>query len=322
MNQDPPVSHSPIRRSRVKRLARVGGFLLVIWLVVSWAVAFLLTHRLAGPINEPVPTVEWTRFEAKRFRTTDGIEIGAWYGPGADEAAPSVLLIHGNKGQRRNMLGRAESLVRAGCSVLLISLRAHGDSTGGYNDIGFSARRDVIAAVSFFERRRPHRPIVILGTSLGAAAALFAAKELGHRVAGYILESPYRDLKQAVWNRLENELPPLLDWIAYRGLLVVSPLILPEIDKISPFSAIKDVPPDVPILILAGDADISARRDEAQALYDQVRSHGELLIFPEAGHLQMMEKDPDRYRRAIGKLFDQVRTFKRGSPGGSVGRNE
>ena len=53
-----------------------------------------------------------------------------------------------------------------------------------------------IAAVEFLKARKPDRPVVIMGTSLGAAAAVFAAGELGHRVAGYILESPYQDLKR------------------------------------------------------------------------------------------------------------------------------
>ena len=59
----------------------------------------------------------------------------------------------------------------------------------------------MIAAVEFLERHRPGKPIVVLGASLGAAAAVFASGELAHRVQGYILESPYKDLKTAVRNR-------------------------------------------------------------------------------------------------------------------------
>ena len=82
--------------------------------------------------------------------------------------------------------------------------RAHGDSTGEFDDAGYGARRDVCAAVEFLERRRPGRPVIVDGNSLGSAAAIFAAGELGHRVAAYILECPYQDLKIAVWNRIDN----------------------------------------------------------------------------------------------------------------------
>ena len=293
------------RRRWATRTARLALILLVFWLGASLLVAYRLTHRRRAAFAEPVPAVAWARFESHRLATTDGHDIGAWYTDGEPDR-PAVVLIHGNGGSRRNVLDRAELLARAGCPVLLISLRAHGDSSGDYNDIGFGARRDVVAAVEFLERRRPGRPVVLHGTSLGAAAALFAAGELGPRVAGYILESPYRDLRVAVRNRTENELPPGLDWVAYRGLVAVAPVVVPHLDLISPHDAIARVPADVPILILAGDEDISARRAEAEALFDRVWSHATLHLFPGAGHLQMMVLDPGRYRGAIMTLLAEV----------------
>ena len=204
------------------------------------------------------------------------------------------------------MPGPAELLAAEGCTVLLVSLRAHGDSTGEFNDIGYSARHDVIAAVEFLERYRPGKPIVVLGTSLGAAAAVFASGELAHRVAGYILESPYKDLKTAVRNRTENALPPGLDWIAYRGLLLVSSWILPDLNKISPLAAIGGIPGDVPVLILAGGDDRHARPEEAQALHDRVRAHGRLIVFEHGGHMNFPYASPERYRKAVLEFIQAV----------------
>jgi alpha-beta hydrolase superfamily lysophospholipase len=188
----------------------------------------------------------------------------------------------------------------------MISMRAHGDSSGEFNDVGFGARLDIIAGVEYLERLRPGRPIVVHGTSMGAAAAALASGELSGRVRGYILESPYRDLRTAVWNRIENALPPVLDAIAYRGLMTVAPLVLPGLDRIAPVEAIGGVPADVPVLILAGGRDRMARPEEARAVFDRVRSHGELLMFPEAVHLRMPETDPMRYRAAVLGLIDRV----------------
>ena len=120
--------------------------------------------------------------------------------------------------------------------------------------------------MSFLEKRRPGRPLIVSGNSMGSAAAIFAAKELGHRVHGYILESPYQDLKVAVWNRLDVSLPPGLSHVAYAGMRAVGPLFIPHMDKISPLEAAGGIPDDVPVLILAGDADRLARVDEAQAI--------------------------------------------------------
>ena len=83
-------------------------------------------------------------------------------------------------------------------------------------------------------------------------------------MAAYILESPYQDLKVAVWNRIDIRLPPGLSHAAYGGLMFVSPLFLPHLDEISPVNAIGAIPDDVPVLILAGAADRLARPKEAQ----------------------------------------------------------
>ena len=93
------------------------------------------------------------------------------------------------------MLPVMQWLAEAGFTALAISLRGHGDSTGDVIDFGWSARYDVAAAVAFLEKECPQQPIYIVGRSMGAAAAIFAAGELKDRVAGYFLEQPYKDLR-------------------------------------------------------------------------------------------------------------------------------
>ena len=295
-----PHDGFPQSRSRqwLRRGAIVLGILLALWLFVSSAVAYRLTHRLRPPFEERAPRVAWGVLEDHRIKTSDGEELGAWFCNGDDEL-PIVLLLHGSKGSRWNSLARAEIFASHRYGVLLISFRAHGDSTGNFHDIGYSSRRDVIAAVEFLKARKPDRPVVIMGTSLGAAAAVFAAGELGHRVAGYILESPYQDLKTAVWNRTDTYLPPVLSHAAYLGLRAVGPLFLPHLDEISTVQAIGGIPTDVPVLILAGGADRLARPFEAQALFSQVESHGKLVVFPGAEHHNLPDSAPDLFRRTL-----------------------
>ena len=143
------------------------------------------------------------------------------------------------------------------------------------------------------------RPVIVSGNSLGSAAAIFAAGELGHRVHGYILESPYQDLKVAVWNRTDVNLPPVLSHAAYTGLRVVAPLFLPHLDQISPLKAIRGIPQDVPVLIMAGDADRLARPAEAQAIFREVATHSKLVLFPGAGHGDLFGSDRDLYTRTV-----------------------
>ncbi len=115
------------------------------------------------------------------------------------------------------------------------------------------------------------------------------------------------DLKIAVWNRTENALPPILDRIVYLGLLVVSPLVLPDVGEISPVDAVSGIPRTVPVLILTGGEDSVARPDEARAILDRVRSHGKLVLFEHAGHMNFPETNPDLYQRSVLGFLHEIR---------------
>jgi uncharacterized protein len=169
---------------RVRRLLIFTTVVMAVWLLSSLAVAYALTRRHGPRSVEPLPDIADWQLESHRLKTSDGEELGAWFAEGQPEG-PSVLLLHGHRGRRSNSLRLGKLLASQGCAVLMISLRVHGDSTGDFDDAGFSARRDVCAAVEFLERRRPGRPVIIDGNSMGSAAAIFAAGELGHRVAAY-----------------------------------------------------------------------------------------------------------------------------------------
>jgi len=276
------------------------------WLFSSYAVAYRFTRRLHPVHPEPAPAISWGTIESFRLSTSDGEKLGAWYVDGRPNE-PVMLLLHGHGGNRSHSLPRGEMAASFGCSVMMISLRANGDSTGDFDDIGYSARHDVVSAVDWIQKEHPHRPVVIWGQSMGAAAAVFAAQELGERVQGYILECLYQDLRTAVRNRTAYFLPLGMDRLAYLGLLTVSPLVLPETDKISPLEAIGKMPASTPILIMAGCCDRRARPEEARALYERVQSHAQLVLFDRADHLQLMRTDSEGYARAVQEFIAKCR---------------
>jgi alpha-beta hydrolase superfamily lysophospholipase len=249
--------------------------------------------------------VDWGPVEDIRLRTSDGEAIGAWLVRG-NAAYPCVVVTHGWGESRSRRLPLIEWLSRRGCTVLAITLRTHGDSSGEVNDFGWSARHDVIAAIELLERVFPGRPIVVCGQSLGSAAALFAAGDLGERVNGYFLEQPYKDLATATRCRLETHLPPGLDRLAYSGMRLCAPALLPvAIDRVSPMHAAESVPENVPVMIVAGSADAHSRLDDVGAVYDCVKTHGELVVMDGAGHVDLHGFDATALERALGRFLDQ-----------------
>ena len=226
-----------LRRRRWKLVAWTLSGLLTLWLLICTLAVYSLTRRSRVRSAEPVPQSS-QHIDELRLATTDGEDIGAWYAVG-DSQKPTVLLIHGNGGQRKACWPQAQMLLAAGYPVMLISCRAHGDSSGQFNDFGWSARHDAVAAVTWLNQQRPQPRIVVWGASLGSAASIFAAADLEQSVCGYILECPYQDLETAVWHRLTHYLPPVLDGVAYLGMRLAAGVILPQIEQISPLNHIE-----------------------------------------------------------------------------------
>ncbi|MGO8689788.1 MAG: alpha/beta hydrolase [Thermoguttaceae bacterium] len=280
---------------------------LVGWLGSTAFVTWKLTRRGRPIFAEPPPTVAWGVIESQRLKTADGQELGAWLVRG-DRHKGCVLLLHGINNCRSGMLPVIQMLAQERLTVLAPSLRCHGDSTGSVNDVGWSARHDVVAGVEFLRRQFPGEPIYVMGDSMGAAAAIFAAGQLQDRVAGYFFNHPYKDLDTAVWNRLQHQLGPGLDWVAYGGLKLWAPLFLPiAADRVSPYDSLQDIPATVPVVFVTGSADPNARLPEVQAMYQRIRSHAKLVVFEGAGHKQMENYDRRLFRATLLQFLESGR---------------
>lgn len=307
-----PAPAKAVTRPFVLRSIRLAAWislgLVGFWMGISFLGAWLLTRRVEPLEPEPTPDIAWGRVEPTRLRTSDDQDLGGWFIEGREWSAPSVLILHGHGGSRAWCLPHAEIFGESGCAVFLISMRAAGDSTGDSTDIGWSAQKDVYAAMDWLERRRPGRPIYIMGISMGAAAAIYASGEIKTRAAGYILESPYRDIRTAVKNRADIYLSAPWNKIVYSGLCIAAPAFIGNLDKLSPVDAIRGIPASVPVTILYGDKDNRARPEEAKDLFAEVKSHGKLVCIPGGRHWALRTVQPELYREA---LLDAVGRLKR-----------
>ena len=220
------------------------------WVLLSLVAGALLTVRLGGPTPEPLPQITGHSVDLAPLLTRDSQTLGAWLVEG-DPARPAVVLLHGRGGSRTSNMPMMAMLADLGLTVLSVTQRAHGDSSGALCDVGLSSSLDVIAAVKLLHQRFPKHPVFILGRSMGAAAAVFASQELGATVHGYVLDSLYADLPRALKHRTQLLLPSPLDALANAGLRMVSPLALPPLETISPLNHLGDIPPAIPMLLLA-----------------------------------------------------------------------
>ncbi|MFK7992461.1 MAG: alpha/beta hydrolase [Sandaracinaceae bacterium] len=254
----------------------VGAGVVLSYLGAGYLAAWRLTRRAAPRAPEPAPP----GYSPLELHARDGVQLGAWWRR-PDAARRTVVLVHGNGACRAEMTAVAEALVDGGNAVLPVTVRAHGDSEGERNDIGWSARMDVIAAAEEARRRAPDLPVVVYGVSLGAAATVFAGPELPW-VRAFVLVGVFSDLRLAVRRRTRKYLPWGLEALAYGALRTGGALALPELPQIAPARAATEMPP-APVLLVAGDVDdrapVSDSRQVAASLHD-----ADIVVVPGVDH--------------------------------------
>ena len=118
---------------------RLVGVAVVLWVGASYTVAYKLTHRHRDRYPEPTPTVAWGTPDPLRLTAADGLECGAWFAASRADKPP-VVLLHGNGGDRSQCLAQAGIAADRGHPVLLLTVRAPGDSAGEVNDRGRDKR--------------------------------------------------------------------------------------------------------------------------------------------------------------------------------------
>ncbi|MCP5099700.1 MAG: alpha/beta fold hydrolase [Chloroflexi bacterium] len=105
----------------------------------------------------------------------DGIELHGWYMHSQNGAA--VILLHGHSGNRLAVRQQAEALIGDGFGVLMMDLRAHGQSGGkqfGRSDLLVG---DLLTAVAYLSKRPDVNAagLGVYGVSVGGMIALHAA---------------------------------------------------------------------------------------------------------------------------------------------------
>jgi pimeloyl-ACP methyl ester carboxylesterase len=168
------------------------------------------------------------------LRTSDGLELGAWFVPprGQDRQL-AVLVAPGNGGNRVGRASLAEALADCGFGVLLMDYRGYGGNPGSPSEDGLAL--DAEAAVDqLAELGYPAASTIYFGESLGTGVVARLATV--RPPAGVVLRSPFTGLPDVGAHHYP--------WLPVRLLLRDR---FPVIDQVRSL--------DIPIVVVYGDRD-------------------------------------------------------------------
>jgi len=240
-------------------------------------------------------------------RDDSKITIAAWWEPADSLDAPTVIVVHGRNGCRRNSgnLLVAGMLHRNGMAVLLIDMRNHGDSTvdDGRYAAGTDEYLDVLGGFDWLRAQGiPANRIGLFGFSGGAIAAMIAMGEES-QVAAVWADTSWPDVREVLHDGLNDKgLPTFFD---VGAIAVGSVLNGHDIAARSPLAATAKLN-GRPIFLTQGAEDQYLSPRYLDELAAGVRAAGGIVdpwLVPGAGHTQAHFLRPAEYEQRLVGFF-------------------
>jgi fermentation-respiration switch protein FrsA (DUF1100 family) len=281
-----------LRRGLLVTLIIVGIGGAATWIAGSEASAPAPVRIGAPPSDLPV--------EAVTIPSGSGSRLAGWFIPGEPHDG-AILLMHGVRANRLEMVDRARFFHGLGFAVLLFDFQAHGESPGQSITFGYLEARDARAAFDFLRRKAPGERIGVDGLSLGGASAVLADPPL--EADAMVLEAVYGSFDAAVGNRLAVRLGPLGRYLTPLLTWQVEPRLGFDPALLAPAARIGRL--HAPLLLIAGGDDRLASLDEARLLYANASEPKTLWIVPGAGHQDFQRYARDEFERRVGDFFKE-----------------
>jgi fermentation-respiration switch protein FrsA (DUF1100 family) len=289
--------------------------LLGIVVVFAIAVAGILNvtkneaHRLLNApaetrkLPEKTPADFNMTYEDLTITSPDGLKLVGWFVPSQNGAV--IIMQHGYKSTRQELLNEAEMMVRHGYGVLLTTVRAHDYSDGELITFGMYEVNDMDAWYQYLLTRDDidKDKIGMLGNSYGGMLVIQYAS-VNKNIKAVVADSAFSSLNDTV----ETSVTYFTDLPAFP----FAPLIVFWSERETGFKTenvdatrwIADISPR-PVFLMQGGADVVISPDSGQRLYDAAGEPKELWFEPSLGHVDFDTDMPVEFENRVSQFFDK-----------------
>jgi hypothetical protein len=234
-----------------------------------------------------------------QLTTTGNLKLEAWYMK-ADSALGTVILFHGLNLNKGYILNEAYEFLSLGYNTMLIDMRAHGNSEGIVNSLGYKESEEVKLAYDYIKNKE-EKNIVLWGMSLGAVIITRAVSEYDLHPEKIILEMPF--------NRLQDHLKARARLVGFPeepfGFLVTFWTGVEQGywgfgHKTSSYA--KKI--NCPVLLQWGTEDEYVKKSEIEKIYAAIPvKKKKLVVYDGAGHEPLLSKDAEKWKNEVGQFL-------------------
>jgi len=234
------------------------------------------------------------------FTSKTGQSLSGWFVRGNIERG-GVLLMHGVRSNRREMIERAIFLNQSGYSVLLFDFQAHGESPGKHITFGYLESQDAETAFTYLEKQIEVKSIGVIGMSLGGASAILG--NVSKRAKAIVLEAVYPTLEEAVQNRISMRLGKLGRYLSPLILFQIEPRLGFNPKLLEPIKYLSKI--EIPLFIIAGTNDKHTTLSESKRMYNEALEPKQFWAVQGAEHEDFYQYAPVVYQEKILSFFTQ-----------------
>ena len=283
---------------RNKILLSILALIVLIWLTLGAAGVYIATMPHSEAVGDR-DEIGGSPVESVRIRTGDGLTLAAWLVKSNPDQA--VIFLHGISANRRQGISRAAFYQELGYSVLLLDARGSGESDPAPVTIGWTERKDLIAAYAFL-RERGYKRIAAHGISMGAATIAYALPEI-QDFDFIVLESCYDTLDNAWRNRLAMFNVPHAITLPMR--LFMHARTGAPVRRLQPVDYMQYC--TMPALIMAGDAEPELKAEETRDIFDRCAAPLKRLhFFKDGRHENFLGRYPDEFREVLSGFLNDI----------------
>lgn len=281
------------------------GFYLGVAILILIIVVFINFWQAVHPpkyLSSQTPSDFSWAFEDIALTTSDNLKLASWFVPAKKEEAKSaIILLHGYPFDKGNLLSWT-SFLHDDFNLLFFDFRYFGQSQGKFTSLGFYERQDVLAAISYLEKRNFEK-IGLMGFSLGGAVALLTLPET-KKIAAVVSDSSFANLDlmgQVYYQNLFFLKKPLtqLTKIFARLFLKINP------DEVSPEKKVKGA--KIPILVIHSKEDKTITVEHAERLKEALGDNPNAQFwFADIGiHGMLSQEVQKEYEERILNFFKE-----------------